>query len=181
VRTGHVPLAVGARSTPLVPAPRSTTAGARETSPSQPQTPNTHPLPQVNSPVVVGRVHIPMVHTGGHGSVSALAHPAAANRGTNTPLAPQSIVRDDSGDTLVDPEPAEQNTPRSTASTSSASVATTIRLRRTTISPTPSMMSRQSSSQNGNGSGSEHCQHEYVIRAPTALVCQCGSVSPLRN
>jgi hypothetical protein len=179
VRTGHVPLAVGARSTPLVPAPRSTTAGARETSPSQPQTPNTHPLPQVNSPVVVGRVHIPMVHTGGHGSVSAPAHPAAANRGTNTPLTPQSIVRDDSGDTLVDPEPAEQNAP--TASTSSASVATTIRLRRTTISPTPSVMSRQSSSQNGNGSGSEHCQHQYVLRAPTALVCKCGSVSPLRN
>ncbi|KAJ7919437.1 RNA dependent RNA polymerase-domain-containing protein [Mycena leptocephala] len=142
---GTCPLAVGARSTPLVPAPRSTTAGARETSPSQPQI-RTPPCP-VNSPVVVAA-------------------------GTNTPLAPQPIVRDDSGDTL-------QNTP--TASTSSASVATTIRLRRTTISPTPSVMSRQSSSQNGNGSGSEHCQHKYVLRAPTALVCKCGSVSPLRN
>ncbi|KAF7352146.1 RNA-dependent RNA polymerase [Mycena venus] len=160
MRTGHVPLAVGARSTPLVPAfPRVI---------ARPVMTATEPV----SPPRSSRVPSP---TTPHSSARVAS--TSAPSPTSTPQAPRQILREGSSSTAANSEPGSNSPLRSVTPLTIA----TVQVHSAVVTPRPLRSVVSSSPSSPTGSRQIHlCA--YVLRTPNGTsVCACGLLPPLRN
>ncbi|KAK6991785.1 RNA-dependent RNA polymerase [Favolaschia claudopus] len=156
-KTGFVPLAVGARSTPLV-------AGAPRTNARLSAAAVIQPIP------ALPRITPPTPDT----FTPTAESPATSNHSTpasSAPSTPPSFVREISG---RDTETEDELPVASPRSDSPSGSVITVRSRSTVMvmSPTPSQAS------------SSRRRHQHLFNVPTpagTYVCRCGVLSPLRN
>ncbi|KAK7013090.1 RNA-dependent RNA polymerase [Favolaschia claudopus] len=156
-KTGFVPLAVGARSTPLV-------AGAPRTNARLSAAAVTQPIPAISR----------IIPPNPEATTPDTESPESSNHSTPTssaPSTPPSFVHEISGG---DPETEDELPVAPPRSDSPSGSVITVRSRTTIMvtSPTPSQAS------------SSRRRHHHLFNVPTpagTYVCRCGVLSPLRN